>query len=93
MKKLEIIVSSLYVERIVKILESNKTTNFYISEIADAKSPDEERMLFSGLVPAQDKSLITSFINEKKLKELVKELKDKQNELSCQLYLSNIEEI
>ncbi len=93
MKRIDILITRLYLEKVILILEEHNVSNFYISEIADSKTPGEERMGYPGIVPAQDTSHIYTFLENQLAKEILEALKLKKSDLNCELYISDIEKL
>ncbi len=64
MKKLEIIIPKLNIERLVELLDRHSVSAYAVTNLIDGKLPNEERSFYAGLVPADDKVHVDVYLED-----------------------------
>jgi hypothetical protein len=91
MKKLELFVSKLYLEKLTSLLNEFEIEKIAILDVIASKKSNEGDLDFFGLVPAQERVYVSLILHESLVSKLIDKLKLINDDLDCNAFLSDID--
>lgn len=91
MKKLDIFVSKLYLDKLTLVLNEFEIEKIAILDVIASKKSSEGDLDFFGLVPAQERVYVAIIIEDSLVAKLVEKLKLINDDLDCNAFLSDVD--